>query len=262
MLPGSPSWRARISPSRAASASSSGSLGWNGGGRLGRVAHRADRPAVAAAGALGGVHAARPLAHLGHEMARLALQRGHVGHRQHVDVVVAHALDQFRRDDAGGAVAGGEGLVEAGHAAADRRAFLDQVDAEPGRREIQRGLDAGDAAAAHQHRPARRLPLPLPLPLPLAATAVAVALLRVMVFLPRRRPRRAALGQQRVGADASGRRGPIPSGESPKASPRSCVMYRTGVGGMRRGPWPRRPGAGRGSPGTRGRRPTRHSAPA
>ena len=134
---------------------------------LRRVAHRADGPAIAAAGALGGIHTARPLADLGHEMARFAFQRGDVGHRQHVDVVVPHALDQFRRDDAGGAVAGGERLVQAGHAAADRRALLHQIDAEPGGRKIQRRLNAGDAAPAHQHRPARRFSI-----------AVAVGIIR------------------------------------------------------------------------------------
>ena len=87
----------------------------------------------------------------------LAFQRLDVGHREHFDVVVAHALHQLGRNDARGAVARGEGLVQPGHRAADRRTFFDQIDGEPGRREVQRGLDSGHPAAADQHRAVGRL---------------------------------------------------------------------------------------------------------
>ncbi len=52
--------------------------------------------------------------------------------------------------------AGRKGLVEPRHAAADRRALLDQVDPEARRREIERRLDAGNPAATYQHRSAKR----------------------------------------------------------------------------------------------------------
>ena len=40
--------------------------------------------------------------------------------------------------------------------------FLDQVDAKPGRRQVQRRLDAGDAPPAHQHRPTRHAAVTMP----------------------------------------------------------------------------------------------------
>ena len=57
----------------------------------------------------------------------------------------------LRREDAGGAVQRGEGLVELGHVAADGRLALDQVDLLAGLGQRQRRVDAGDAAAHHQH---------------------------------------------------------------------------------------------------------------
>ena len=106
MLPGWPSCRARISPSLAASASA----------KRFRSAETAaaTRPCCAPGKSSSSrrsrctcelITPAWPLAHFGHELARLALKRGHVGHRKDIDVVVPHALHQFRRDDAGGAVA-------------------------------------------------------------------------------------------------------------------------------------------------------------
>ena len=58
-----------------------------------------------------------------------------------------HEFHQLRRDDAGGAVTGREGLVEAGHAAADGRALFHEVDVEARRGEIERCLYAGDPGA-------------------------------------------------------------------------------------------------------------------
>ena len=58
--------------------------------------------------------------------------------------------DHLRRQDAGRAIQRGEGLVELGHVPADGRLALDQVDVVAGVGDLQRALDAGDAAAHHQ----------------------------------------------------------------------------------------------------------------
>ncbi len=55
------------------------------------------------------------------------------------------------RQDAGGAVQRGEGLVELGHVAADGGLALHQVDVLAGVGQGERRVDAGDAAAHHQH---------------------------------------------------------------------------------------------------------------
>jgi hypothetical protein len=54
------------------------------------------------------------------------------------------------RQDAGRAIQGREGLVELGHVPADGRFALDQVDMEARVGDLERRLDAGDAAAHHQ----------------------------------------------------------------------------------------------------------------
>ncbi len=56
-------------------------------------------------------------------------------------------LHEFRREDAHGAIVGGEGLVELGHAAADARPAFDQKDLGPGLGQVERGLDTRDPAA-------------------------------------------------------------------------------------------------------------------
>ena len=53
----------------------------------------------------------------------------------------------LRREDAGGAVERGEGLVEHRHVAADGGLALDEVDLLARIGDLERGLDAGDAAA-------------------------------------------------------------------------------------------------------------------
>ena len=57
----------------------------------------------------------------------------------------------LRRQDAGGAIERREGLVELGHVPADGRLAFHQVDVLAGVGQGQRGVDAGDAAAHHQH---------------------------------------------------------------------------------------------------------------
>ena len=61
----------------------------------------------------------------------------HVRHSQHVNVEVAHAFHELGRNDARGAVARREGLVQAGHPAAYGRLVFDQVDAEPGGGQVE-----------------------------------------------------------------------------------------------------------------------------
>ena len=88
----------------------------------------------------------------GLEMARLALEIDQLGKRQDLDVQIAGAFDELGRDDAGGAIAGREGLVQVRHHAADGGVALDEIDLEAGVGQIERGLHAGNAAALHQHR--------------------------------------------------------------------------------------------------------------
>ncbi len=101
--------------------------------------------------ALGEVHVARVLANLDFEVAGLAGDSLHVGQGDDLDVLVARALHQLGREDAHGAVAGGEGLVQPGHAAADGRRGVQEVDLEAALGQVQRGLDAGDAGPADEH---------------------------------------------------------------------------------------------------------------
>ena len=129
--------------------------GLEGRRTLRRAADGTDGPAIAAAGAFIGADTAGPLADPDTEAARLPIQSQHVGHRQHVDIVVPHALDQLGRNDARGTVAGGKGLIEPRHAPADGRALLDKVYAEPGRGKVQGGLDPRNASTADQRGPAR-----------------------------------------------------------------------------------------------------------
>ena len=111
----------------------------------------ADGGAVAAAGALVDIDVARVLADDGAEVARLAVHALDIGAGHDLDVGVAARLHQVGREDAHGAVVGGEGLVELRHAPADGRAVLDQVDLEPGRRQVERSLHAADAGADNQN---------------------------------------------------------------------------------------------------------------
>ena len=60
-------------------------------------------------------------------------------------------LDQFGRENSHGAVIGGKGLVELGHMPANARPFLDQINLEPSRGKIKRGLNAADPAPDNHH---------------------------------------------------------------------------------------------------------------
>ena len=107
--------------------------------------------ALTAARALVRVDEARVVEDLGREVARLALEADELGVGHHVDVEVTPRLDQLRGERAHGAVVGGEGLVELGHVPAERWGFLDEIDLVPAFGEVQRTLDARDAAS-HDER--------------------------------------------------------------------------------------------------------------
>ncbi len=67
-------------------------------------------------------------------------------------VRVSVHLDQFRRDDAHGAVVGRKRLVEPGDYAAYRRRLIHQMHAVAGICEIKRRLLSGDAGPNNQDR--------------------------------------------------------------------------------------------------------------
>ena len=106
----------------------------------------ADRGALAAARAEVGVDEAGVVEDLGPEVAGLALEAGELGVGDDLDVEVPPGFDQLRRQRAHRAVVGGEGLVELRHVAAEGRRLLDEVDLVPALGEVERTLDAGDAA--------------------------------------------------------------------------------------------------------------------
>src|SRR5208283_2572575 len=60
-------------------------------------------------------------------------------------------LDQFGRENSHGTVIGGKGLVKLGHMAANARRFLNQVNLEPGRGKIKRGLNAADPSTNNHY---------------------------------------------------------------------------------------------------------------
>ena len=111
---------------------------------------RALLDADAAAGALVVVDVAGLLADLHLEVAHRAADFLQLGVGQQGDVLVLADLRHLRREDAGRAVERGEGLVELGHVAADARLALDEVDVVAGVGQLERGLQAGDAAADDQ----------------------------------------------------------------------------------------------------------------
>jgi len=79
-------------------------------------------------------------------MARLPLDVHHLRIGEGFDVEVPSALHQFWGEDTHGAVVGGKGLVQLSHHPADGRGGLHQVNVIPRLRQIEGGLDAGDAS--------------------------------------------------------------------------------------------------------------------
>ena len=84
------------------------------------------------------------------EVAHIAIDLFHFALGVQLDIRVVASGHHLGGQDAGGAVQGGEGLVELGHMPADGWFSLDQVDRETGVGDLERGLDAGNATADHQ----------------------------------------------------------------------------------------------------------------
>ena len=106
--------------------------------------------ARAAAGALGGVHIARLFADGDGEVAHEAGDLFDLGVGDDVDLLALGGVHHLRGEDAGRAVQGREGLVQLRHAAADGGRFFDDVHFKARVGDVERGLDAGDAAADDQ----------------------------------------------------------------------------------------------------------------
>src|ERR1039457_2474133 len=86
------------------------------------------------------------------EMTRLTLQIYQFRKGHYFNIQVPRAFNEFGRDDAGGAIAGRKRLVQMRHHAADGAVALDEIDLEAAVGQVEGGLDAGNAAALHQHR--------------------------------------------------------------------------------------------------------------
>jgi hypothetical protein len=112
---------------------------------LRRDAGRAFLLAEAASGAEVPVDVGRATAETDAEVADLPLDGLDLGVGHEVDMVVVANLDGPGGEDALGAVEGGEGLGELGHAAANRWAVLDEKDIVAGVGDVEGGLHAGDA---------------------------------------------------------------------------------------------------------------------
>ena len=104
----------------------------------------------AAAGALVHVHVTRLLADVHRKAAHKAGYPLHLAVGVQGDILVGGGVHHFWGQNTGGAVQGGEGLVQLGHAPADGRLLFHNVHLEPGVGNVQRGLDTGDAAADDQ----------------------------------------------------------------------------------------------------------------
>src|SRR4030066_797769 len=70
------------------------------------------------------LHIAGMLSNLRFEMPDLSFQRDQLGVGGDFDIEMSSCLDQLWRDNAHGAVIGGEGLIELGHLSTDRRGAL------------------------------------------------------------------------------------------------------------------------------------------
>ena len=107
--------------------------------------------ALLAAGAEVLVDVARLALHRDRVVAHVAVHLGHLRVAPERDVRVRADRGHLGRQNAGRAVQRREGLVELGHVAADGRLALDEVDLLAGVGQRHGGVDAGDAAADHQH---------------------------------------------------------------------------------------------------------------
>ncbi len=85
------------------------------------------------------------------EVSRLSFDPVDFGIGQDLDIGIPRAFDELGGLDAHGAVIGGEGLVQLGHLAAERRRFVDQIDPETRIGQIKSGLNAADPTADNQN---------------------------------------------------------------------------------------------------------------
>ena len=120
------------------------------GVELTRYAHRADVAAQTAGHACRFVHTARVPQDRRLERPRHTRHRLDLGVGEEVDHLVLPHGHHLGRQDAGGAVQRGERLVEHRHVAADGARALNEVHTLAPVRDLQRRLDAGDAAADDQ----------------------------------------------------------------------------------------------------------------
>ena len=109
-----------------------------------------DLDAVVAGSALFEIDVPRATADGGPKVPWLTLETQQIGCGQDLDVPVPPGLDQLGRQDAHGAVIGGEGLVQLGHFAANRRGTLNQIDLDIRIGQVQSRLDARNPAAHYQ----------------------------------------------------------------------------------------------------------------
>jgi len=176
---------------------------------------RAYRCAVAAHGALVNIHITRPLDDRRLELARFAFQFDDIAHGEQIDVGIAHAFDQLGGDDARGAIAGRERFVQARHAAAHGGLVLHQVDVKTRSRKVQRRLNAGNARPANKYGAGGLL-----------SSGFRSGERRSFHFhaLPPAMPVTAALLEYKGAALLVRASSPRAFGESPRASPRNCVM--------------------------------------
>ncbi len=96
------------------------------------------------------IHEARVLAHGDIEVAHEALDPRHLAGGAQGDLGMLRHVHHQRGEDTGRAVERGEGLVQHRHLAADGRGALHQRHLVAGIGHVERGLDAGNAAADDQ----------------------------------------------------------------------------------------------------------------
>ena len=117
-----------------------------------RPCDRTDLCALSTPGALCLVHVSSVFLHIDHEVAGNAGHFFNLGAGQKVDVDMARTVDQFRRNDAHGAVVGGEGLVQLGHDSPDNGGFLHEMNFVATVGKVKGCLDSSDSRPNYHDR--------------------------------------------------------------------------------------------------------------